>query len=165
LLLQDDPACLPDIALMPIDDDLLNLNISLAANESQLSSTPSIRTAQPGSLFGEPIGVLVLPSSQSDNIGGFALPGGDSVSRGPRPSSLFAREEEDQLLDLGFGFDAEGEIHDLPSADRTGAQLTGARPLLLDDGDPNERVRQEHAAGQGAGVLLPVSSPNSIRLE
>jgi hypothetical protein len=130
---------------MPLLEDILRLSVPPAFDESQLSISQSFG--------GTPVppGNFILPSSQSATIGGFVLPGGDSVSGDPRPSSLFAREQDEPLLDLdldiGLGFDADGNLQEEPYAG-AGPHQTPVRPFVPSDGNASARVREEHAAGQ-----------------
>jgi hypothetical protein len=150
LLLEDDPAFLPDAELMPLLEDVLQLNVPPAFDESQLSAPLSFGGTP------APLGNLVLPSSQSASVGGFVLPGGDSVGGGPRASSLFAREENEPLLDLdvdiGISFDADGNLHEEP-ASGFGPYQTPALPFTSGNGNATARVRGEHVTSQ-AGFMV-----------
>ncbi|KAE9963758.1 hypothetical protein BLS_008934 [Venturia inaequalis] len=147
LLLEDDPAFLPDAALMPLLDDILRGSLPPIFDESQLANSLSFDGIPDAD------GNLILPSSQSASLGGFVLPGADSVSGAPRPSSLFAREDEPMLgldFDIGFNFDADGELQIGPALGA--AQQTPPRGLMPSDGNASARVREEHAVGPaGAG--------------
>lgn len=145
MLLEDDPAFLPDAALVPLLDDILRRSLPPTFDESQLINSLSFD------------GNFILPSSQSATVGGFMLPGADSVSGAPRPSSLFARDDEPLLdldIDIGFGFDADGELQEGPTLG-AGLQQTPTRPSIPSAGDASARVREEHALGQ-TKLLFPV---------
>ncbi|TLD23568.1 hypothetical protein E2P81_ATG08912 [Venturia nashicola] len=149
LLLEDDPAFLPDAAFMPLLDDILRRSLPPAFDESQLTNSLSFGDTQ------DPDGNLILPSSQSASLGGFMLPGADSVSGAPRPSSLFAREDEPLLaldFDIGLNFDADGELQEGPALGA--AHQTPMRSYIPSDGNASARVREEHAVGP-AGEGLP----------
>jgi hypothetical protein len=138
---------------MPLFEDILRLKAPSTFNESQLTASLSFR--------GTPVppSNLIISSSQSSSIGGFVLPGGDSVSGGPGPSTLLAREEEPALdldWDLGLNFDADGNLQEGPASGAE-PQQTPVRPFMPNDGNASARVREEHAVWQ-AGVALPVKS-------
>jgi hypothetical protein len=87
------------------------------------------------------------------------LPDGDSISGGPRPSSLLARDEEPALdldWDLGLSFDADGNLQERPSAGARPQQTT-ARLFMPSDGNASARVREEHAAGQAGPATMVCS--------
>ncbi|QDS70385.1 hypothetical protein FKW77_009222 [Venturia effusa] len=150
LLLEDDPAFLPDAALMPLLDDILRHSLPPGFDGSQLTNSFTFG-GTPGAE-----GNLILPSSQSASLGDFMLPGADSVSGAPRPSSLFAREDEPLLdldLDIGFNFDADGELQEGPALQVGDAHQTPMHGFMPSDGNVSARVRREHAMGQ-AGIDL-----------
>lgn len=135
---------------MPLLDDILRGSLPPIFDESQLANSLSFDGIPDAD------GNLILPSSQSASLGGFVLPGADSVSGAPRPSSLFAREDEPMLgldLDIGFNFNADGELQIGPALGA--AQQTPPRGLMPSDGNASARVREEHAAGP-AGAGFPV---------
>lgn len=141
---------------MPLLDDILRRSLPPVFDESQLTNSLSFG-GTPG-LDGN----LIISSSQSASLGGFMLPGADSVSGAPRPSSLFAREDEPVLdldFDIGLNFDADGELQEGPALGA--ANQTPMRGLMPSDGNASARVREEHAVGQ-AGDGLPVCPNHAL---
>jgi meiotic recombination protein REC8 len=164
LLLEDDPAFLPDILFALLDDDfdLLNLNTGLVT-DTQSTSTSALATASKP-LDKRPTltsGGIVLPTSDTGDMGDFLLPGGGS-SHGPRPSSLLAREEDTVLAGDLFDFDADGNVHEFqfePNVLRKG--LNG---LLHSDATASARVHREHLTGHQASLKDIVSIPDRTQL-
>lgn len=141
---------------MPLLDDILQYSLPPVFDESQLTGSLSFGG------FADADGNLILPSSQSASLGGFMLPGADSVSGAPRPSSLFAREIEPALdldFDIGLNFNADGELQEGPALGA--AHHTPMRGLMPSDGNASARVREEHAVGP-SGVVLPVSFNHAL---
>lgn len=135
---------------MPLLEDILRLGVPPTFDETQLTASLSFG--------GTPVppSNLIFPSSQSTSVGGFVLPDGDSISGGPRPSSLLAREEEQALdldWDLGLSFDADGNLQERSSIGAR-SQQTPARPFMPNDGNASARVREEHAAGQAGAATM-----------
>jgi meiotic recombination protein REC8 len=150
LLLDDDPAFLPDILFAPLDDDfdLLDLNTGLVT-DSQSTNTSSLRAAltfDDSQVVLTP-GGLVLPTSDTGNVGGLLLQAEESIG-GPRPTSMLGLDEDTALEGELFDFDADGNIHE-PQFEST---MFGNRQNVLQPSDAtaNEKIRQEHAAGQQA---------------
>lgn len=85
------------------------------------------------------------------------LPGEESGSRGPRPSSQFAREEEDFLLpEIDIGLDADGnfiEFDNVPQGGGVG--VPSGRPSHASS---RGHGQNEYAGGQQARGI-PVSFP------
>jgi hypothetical protein len=157
LLLEDDPAFLPDILFGPLDADfdLLNLNTGLVT-DTQSTNTSSFRAAstpldQQVTLMS---GNLVLPTSETGYMGDFFLPGGCS-SHGPRPSSFVGRDIDTILEGDLFDFDTDGNIQELRT--ETNVSHKHRHDLLPSDAAVHARVRQEHTAGQQAGQVYTVS--------
>lgn len=137
---------------MPLLDDILRRSLPPGFDESQLTNSLSFG-GTPG-----PGGNLILPSSQSASLGGFRLPGADSVSGAPRPSSLFTRDDEPLLdldLDIGLNFNADGELQEGPALGAAQRIPSPMRNFMPSDGNASARVREEHAVGQ-AGAGIPV---------
>lgn len=118
LILQDDPAFIPDVFLPGLDLDLSVLNIS--TNESSLRSSLvspyskhsgiSTHKGDTGSMLG-----LIIPTSDTGgggDLGGFILPQEhrSSDQRIPRLRGLLEDEDEGFNLDPGFTVDADGNL-------------------------------------------------------
>lgn len=118
LVIQDDPAFIPDFIFPGLDLDLSVLDIttnssslrsSLLSPHSKLSSA-STRTDGAGSVVG-----LIIPTSDTGgagDLGGFILPEDhpSSVQRSARLGGLLEGEEEGFNLDPGFTVDADGNL-------------------------------------------------------
>jgi meiotic recombination protein REC8 len=158
LLLEDDPAFLPDILFAPLDDDfdLLNMKTGVVT-DTQLTSASSLQSAS--SPFDRQhalnLGVLILPTSDTGEIGGFLGPSEGSV-RGPRLSSQLGRDEDTALEFDGFDFDEDGNVYELQSGTRVSQD--DRRIILPSETAASARVQQEHAAGRLAGVSAGVSA-------
>ena len=161
LIVQDDPAFLPELALPGLDIDLSALDIStddssrrssLLFPPSQLSSVSSTHESD------ESMPRLIIPSSGTGgggSIGGFILPGDDrnSAQRTSRLRSILGEEDEGFDLDPGFTFDEQGDIVfndagapvQVESATRPGPIRLGS------DSAMSARVRQEIEEGMQAG--------------
>ena len=157
LMIQDDPAFLPDLILPGLDIDLSALGISsddssrrssIISPYSQRSSLSSHQEAEESMLS------LVIPSSDiggAGDLGGFILPG-DNVSPGPRSEDLGRlpeEEDEDFNIDPGFTIDADGNLIEErtpgPGATHTGVVRLGS------DSAASGHVRQEIMEGLQAG--------------
>ena len=118
LILQDDPAFIPDIFLPGLDLDLSVLDIS--TNESSIRSSllspyskyssVSAHKGDAGSMLG-----LIIPTSDTGGVGdlgGFILPQEhrSSDQRVPRLGGLLEDEDEGFNLDPGFTVDADGNL-------------------------------------------------------
>ncbi len=164
MLLEDDPAFLPDLTLETLNLDLLDSDAAILPDgpflpDSQLSNILSLPTS--ASTQGGILGLgLNLPSDTTGNADRFALNVSETrvSNRGPQSSHLLARDEEDCLLpEADFTFDAEGnlieftpDVHSIAGPSATAAPARTQR---------RERpgVRAEHKEGQSAGSFLPVS--------
>lgn len=167
LIIQDDPAFIPELAMPGLDIDLSALDISTddSSRRSSLLSPLSQRTSLSStqqsdeSLLG-----LVIPSTGTGgggSIGGFVLPGEDrsSAQRASRLRSILDQEEEGFDLDPGFTFDDQGDIV-FPDARAQTHPGSATRPVsrLGSDSAASARVRQEIDEGLQAGHF-DVSSP------
>ncbi|KAF2839785.1 hypothetical protein M501DRAFT_1010816 [Patellaria atrata CBS 101060] len=152
LVLEDDPAFLPDLLM---DFDLSGIDVSSTSNSSvQSPHTP--RTPEDAMIRG-----LIIPSTDTAagaDIGGFIISGDDhhltSASKPLGGSVLSAREEDDGLLpEADFEFDAEGNLLEFttPLAGPRQSSVGTARPVPGSDGT-SSRVRREHEEGQMAGL-------------
>ncbi|KAF6219582.1 hypothetical protein HO133_004051 [Letharia lupina] len=161
LVIQDDPAFLPDLALPGLDIDLSALDIStddssrrssILSPHSQRSSLSSHAEADE-SMLG-----LVIPSSGSGgagDLGGFILPGENvsSAQRSARIGRLLDDEDEGFNIDPGFTIDADGNLVEEPTPGPGAALAGGIR--LGSDSAASARVRQELMEGHQAGRLEP----------
>ncbi|KAF1989141.1 hypothetical protein K402DRAFT_418955 [Aulographum hederae CBS 113979] len=157
LLLQDDPAFLPDDLqrLGKLNLDILDEEAALSlGRSSQMSGTLSPMTPY-GSQDGS-VGGLIIPTSDTGDVGafgGFNLLGDDvfGTSASRPKGDLFAHEEDDGFLpEVDFDFDADGNMIQLDAPAET---LAGTGLLRHRTGsDPNApaRVSQEHEGGQTA---------------
>lgn len=157
LVIQDDPAFLPDFALPGLDIDLSALDIStddssrrssILSPHSQRSSLSSHAEADE-SMLG-----LIIPSSYSGGAGdpaGFILPGENvsSAQRSARIGRLFDDEDEGFNIDPGFTIDADGNLVEEQTPQPGAAPAGGMR--LGSDSAASARVRQELMEGQQAG--------------
>ena len=163
LILQDDPAFLPEYFLPGLDIDLSALDLStdgssrrssLLSPHSQQSSRSSNKDSDE-SLLG-----LIIPTSDTGdagNIGGFALAGDDigSARRGSRIGALLEEEEGGLFPDVDFAFDEEGNVIEYGAEKHLNRAVPGGpsatRPRS--DSAASARVRQEHEEGFQAGQL------------
>ena len=157
LMIQDDPAFLPDFALPSLDIDFSALDIS--TDESSRRSSILSPHSQRSSLSSHPdadesmLG-LIIPSSASGgagDLGGFILPG-DNISSAQRHSRLgrFLEDEDEGFnLDPGFSVDADGNLIEERMPGPGAAPMGGGR--LGSDSAASDRVRQELLEGLQAG--------------
>lgn len=119
LVVQDDPAFLPDFFFPTLDMDLSILE-SATQGSSLVSSAMSAQShrSSHSSAEGGKSSVLGLsiPTSDTGNAGGvgeFMFAGSDdgSAYRSSRPAALL-NDDEGFLPDVGFNFDEEGNIID-----------------------------------------------------
>ncbi|KAI9852801.1 MAG: hypothetical protein M1838_005022 [Thelocarpon superellum] len=135
LILQDDPAFLPEYALPRFDLDLVALDLSSgASNYSSIlssSSHPSSRSSH--AHLGPTTVGLEIPSSDVGGVNDFedfAFPAtrGSSIQRGGRDDLAPLSDAvggDDFLPDVDFEFDVEGNVRDLFPTER----LTGRSGL------------------------------------
>ena len=160
LIVHDDPAFLPELALPGLDIDLSALDIS--TDDSSRRSSLLFPLSQHSSVTSthetdESMHGLIIPSSGTGgggSIGGFVLPGDDrsSAQRTSRMRSILG-EDEGFDLDPGFTFDDQGDIIfndagvpvQVESATRPGPVRLGS------DSATSARVRQEIEEGMQAG--------------
>ncbi|KAI9873277.1 MAG: hypothetical protein M1830_000588, partial [Pleopsidium flavum] len=176
LILQDDPAFLPDLAFGGFDIDLSALDLSsdatsrrssILSQRSQQSSQSSHHEREASHLG------LVLPPSETEataDVGGFVVAGedGSSVQRGSRLGSpLLEGGEEGFLPDADFEFDAEGNVIELTADERaqrrSGAGAGGSR--LSRDSAASVRVRREHEEGLQAFARLELGRPQDLDMD
>jgi len=167
LILQDDPAFLPDLAFRGFDIDLSALDLSSDAT-SHRSSILSQRSQQSSRSShherdASPLG-LVIPTSETGataDIGGFVIPGADggSAQRGNRlRGPILEGDEEGFFPDVDFELDAEGNVIEFSAEEkaqrRSAAGAGGSR--LSRDSAASGRVRREHEEGLQAFAQLEV---------
>ena len=157
LVLQDDPAFLPDFFLPSLDMDLLALDLSMEGSykrTSLLSSQFGNSEQSSDRKLEESLLGIVIPTSDTGNsgdLGGSILPRSDlgSASRGNRLRNLLEDDEEGFLPNIDFDFDAEGNIVDY-GADRPIQEDDGAAASLTrvrSDSAASARVLREHEEG------------------
>ncbi|KAI4111863.1 MAG: hypothetical protein LQ339_000322 [Xanthoria mediterranea] len=163
LVLEDDPAFIPDMVLPGLDFDLANLDISTDApsRRSSILSTQSHRSSvssQHGneeSMLG-----LIIPSSDNGGVGGlggFIVPSSDRASVRPSaaPGDLIREADDDFNLDPGFIFDNDGNL--IPTGDDAlPLQPDPAQPVtgrIRSDSGVSAHVRRELEEGLQAGQL------------
>jgi hypothetical protein len=132
--------------------NLPNLNTGLVT-DTQQSNIASIRTSSTpfDQQITPSVGGLVLPTSETGEIGGFDLPGGESARL--RPSILLERDEGTALgLDL-FDFDADGNFHEY----QYGTEASHDGLNVSNDDTVNARNGPKHAEGQQASTVFAVS--------
>ncbi|KAL8773469.1 MAG: hypothetical protein Q9209_001573 [Squamulea sp. 1 TL-2023] len=163
LVLEDDPAFVPDMILPGLDIDLGNLDIStdtsshrssLLSEQSRRSSLSSQHDADE-SMLG-----LVIPSSDeggAGGLGGFTVPSSGRASIRPSAGAgdLIPEAEDDFNLDPGFIFDHDGNLivtgEDAPPTQADQTQLLAGRNR--GDSGASAHVRRELAEGLQAGQL------------
>ncbi|KAL9602026.1 MAG: hypothetical protein Q9219_002135 [cf. Caloplaca sp. 3 TL-2023] len=156
LILDDDPAFVPDMVLPGLDIDLAALDITTDASSrrSSLLSPHSQRTslssqqASDESAFG-----LIIPSSEggAGDLGGFVIPSSEqaSVQRSAGAGDPFGEAEDDFNLDPGFMFDNEGNIINF-GEDLLPAQpepLLPAAGHIRSESEASAQMRQEMQQG------------------
>ncbi len=159
LVLEDDPAFLPDFALPGLDIGLSALDISTDASSrrSSILSPHSQRSSLSSHADGdESMLGLVIPTSDSvgaGDLGGFMLPEGNvsSAQRSAQLGRVLDDDDEGFNIDPGFTIDAEGNVIE----ERTAEPLPGAVPSgavrLGADFAASGRMRQELMEGFQAG--------------
>ncbi|KAL8848930.1 MAG: hypothetical protein Q9221_006088 [Calogaya cf. arnoldii] len=163
LVLEDDPAFVPDMVLPGLDFDLANLDLSTDASSkrSSILSTQSHRSSISSHHSNEESMLdLVIPSSSDGGVGGlggFIVPSSDRAS--VRPSAAagdLSREAEDDFnLDPGFIFDNDGNL--IPTGDdAVPLQPDPMQPVtgrIRSDSGVSTHVRRELEEGMQAGQL------------
>ncbi|KAL8732405.1 MAG: hypothetical protein Q9166_002803 [cf. Caloplaca sp. 2 TL-2023] len=163
LVLEDDPAFVPDMVLPELDFDLaaLDLSTDASSNRSSVLSVQSHRTSLSSqhnadeSMLG-----LVIPTSDeggAGDLGGFVVPSSDRTSV-PRSAAAddFLREAEDDFNpDPGFIFDNEGNLI-LTGDDALPLQMDQAQTAIgriRSDSGASAQVRRELEEGLQAGQV------------
>ncbi|KAL8949608.1 MAG: hypothetical protein Q9222_004293 [Ikaeria aurantiellina] len=163
LVLEDDPAFVPDMGLPGLDIDLRALDISTdeASRRSSLLSPPSQQTTLSSqSSIDASMPGLIIPSSDDGGVGdlgGFNVPSSDrtSVRRDTGMGELFHEAEDDFNLDPGFIFDDEGNLI-LTGDDAPPSQMGQAQPVpgrMRSESGASSHVRRELEEGRQVGQL------------
>ena len=159
LVLQDDPAFLPDFFLPNLDIDLSTFGTSTrdSSGRSSILSAHSHRSSQSSNkIEEESLLDLIIPTSDSGNAGGFGgfeLAGSKngSAQRTSRVEDLSIDEEAIFYPDVDFNFDAEGNLVDLSAEQQiAGADSDLTLPRLDVDPAVTARVRREHQKAREA---------------
>ncbi|KAL8938250.1 MAG: hypothetical protein Q9211_003297 [Gyalolechia sp. 1 TL-2023] len=163
LILEDDPAFVPEMVLPGLDIDLSALDIftdassrrsSLLSPHSQRASLSSQGTSNESALG------LVIPSSEgggAGELGGFVALSSEqaSVRRSAGAGDLFVEAEDDFNLDPGFMFDNDGNMintgDDVPPTQTE--QVLPAAGRIRSDSGASAQVRRELEEGLQAGQL------------
>ncbi|KAL8908094.1 MAG: hypothetical protein Q9171_005588 [Xanthocarpia ochracea] len=161
LVLEDDPAFVPDMILPGLDIDLANLDVSTDASSKRSSTLSALShrsslSSQHGnedSMLG-----LVIPSSENGGLGdfgGFVIPSSDRASVRPSAAGgdLLREAEDDFNFDPGFIFDNDGNL--IPTADDDPQlqpdPVQSAAERIRSDSGASAHVRRELAEGLQAG--------------
>jgi hypothetical protein len=160
LILQDDPAFIPDFFLPGLDLDLSALDIS--PNLSSIPSSflsPQSKAASASTQRGDVASALglIIPTSDTGaggDLGGFILPEEhrSSVQRSIRLGGLLEGEEEGFNLDPGFTVDADGNLLITGSAEdpqRQDGLGSAAAPTIGEDPVMSDRMREEMTGERG----------------
>jgi meiotic recombination protein REC8 len=165
LMLMDDPAFLPDMALPALDFDFSNF-ILKPAGDSQRSSQSMLsirnRSRSLSSHTGSGIGIQ-LPSS-STHAGAYHLPlddpfGGSSAQKAFGGGRDAFGDDEENLYqdDMIFEFDADGMMRDIDvnerEARRAGSVFPPIQSRLESDSTASKRVRKDHENAAASQVL------------
>ncbi|KAL9126016.1 MAG: hypothetical protein Q9217_004867 [Psora testacea] len=160
IMIQDDPAFLPDLVLpgLDIDRPALDTSADVTSRWSSISSPHSQRPSLSGQQDsdGSMVG-LIIPTSDSGgagNLGGFQLPSEDisSAQRNERPGRLLEYEGAAFDVDPGFSIDAEGNLIEEPIG---GSEVRRAPVRTRSDSVTSARVRQELQEGLQQGQYDP----------
>ncbi len=158
LVLEDDPAFLPDFPGLDIDLSALDISTDGSSRRSSLLSPHSLRsslssnTNGDGSMLG-----LIIPTSDTGgggDFGGFDLPGDDHALARPssRLRSLLEDEEEGFNLDPGFAIDGDGNVV-LTGQDQPQPTPVAVGARFGSESAASARVRQEFEEGRQAAEL------------
>ena len=139
-----------------------DLNLDLSALEpssgpSHLSSTLSGGahvTSESSRGEGSLLGLEIPPSGteSAGGFGGFELPSSVAGSRRDTRRGIELEEEAGLLPDVGFQFDAEGNLIDLgPQPEEPIESVGREQPRIRSDSLASARMRREHEEGMIAG--------------
>ncbi|KAI9722542.1 MAG: hypothetical protein M1828_004537 [Chrysothrix sp. TS-e1954] len=155
LLLQDDPAFVPDMAFGPLDLDFSNLDLATdLSSQGDSILSPHSRPSSRSSLVSLP--GLVIPSSHSGG-GGFAGTGvpddGDITMSGMDPAGYDDFALGDLLPDAGFTFDTQGNMYDIDTSGEEPLIPVGRERLpARSETSLQDQVRREHEEARLAGA-------------
>ena len=157
LVLQDDPAFVPDNIYPMMDLDFSMLESSQASEHpTALLSDPS-RLSSRSSVDSQNLPGIEIPASGSSgaNFGGFELAGPMPGPAEQERRITLDTGEGGFLPDVGFDFDEEGNVFDLGAPDVALPEIA-VPPRLRRESQLIERVRMEHEEGFMTG-RQPVS--------
>ncbi|MCJ1404428.1 hypothetical protein MMC11_007653 [Xylographa trunciseda] len=158
LILQDNPAFLPDIDLPSLDLDLSLFENSTqgSSHRTSIMSANSIQSSISSNKDGEAsVFGLVIPTSDSGNAGGtggfhLADLGSSTTKRDTRNADIFP-EEQGFFPDVDFNFDAEGNMIELEAP--PARQVEDRVPRVWSDSGVSSQMRQDHDEALLAGHL------------
>lgn len=162
LVLQDDPAFIPDFLLPSLDIDLSALDISIDTSlrrSSVLSPRSQLLSISNGENEDSSKLGLIIPTSDSGGVGdlgGFVLPEDDrySLHRVLDTGGLLRDDDEGFNLDPGFTVDADGNLLLTENQGMTRQQNiweAGRGTTVSRDSGISGRVRQELDEGAQVG--------------
>ena len=151
LMIQDDPAFLPDLGLPGLDIDLSGLDIS--DDSSRLSSILSQRSQVSSVSSGhEPEDSMLGPVIPSSTFGGSGIIGGfqlhSDAGNSARASLAVGHlldNDENFNISPGFSFDDDGNMHESSLMHESGNLIGNVRAGI--DTAAGARVRQEVTEG------------------
>ncbi|CAL3962251.1 hypothetical protein PZA11_000537 [Diplocarpon coronariae] len=152
LILMDDPAFAIDMPAPLLDFDFSNMNLKPKGDSQRSSQSMLSIRGRIGSVASRASSVLDLhiPSS---NGGSYQLPLLDPFSQSSAQKPFVSgpgifNDEEDMIFqdDDLFGFDADGQLRDIPASEREARHAASPNPQRRLGSDPaaSRRVRQEH---------------------
>ncbi len=154
LILQDDPAFLPDLfPVMDLDFSALNLSSAGSSKRSSLMSAQSaLSSVSSHAGAATPLGLHIPGTSGSSDIdrgAAFNVPDSDQTRRRDPFSRI---DDENNLLeDVDFIIDDEGKMVDVVPGPVIEPTDQAAAPRVRSDSLASVRVRQEHEEGRLAG--------------
>jgi hypothetical protein len=176
LMLMDDPAFLPDMALPALDFDFSNLELEPSGNSQRSSQSMMSIRQRSGSVISSHSSSIIginLPSS-STQAGAFQLPhydpfGGPSVQKPFAGTGRGLFDDEEGILfqdDMMFEFDAEGMIRDIDVNERearhAGSVFPSGQGRLESDSAASGRVRKEHEDAVAGRVLAILGGEDDL---
>ncbi|KAL8820167.1 MAG: hypothetical protein Q9223_001557 [Gallowayella weberi] len=163
LVLEDDPAFVPDMVLPTLDIDLAALEISSDAtsHHSSILSAQSHRTSISSQDDNDAsmLGLVILTSDDggAGDLAGFVVPSSDRalVRHNAVAEDLIREAEDDFNFDPGFIFDNEGNLvvtgDEAPPLQTDQAQIAVGR--IRSDSAASAHVRRELEEGMRAGQV------------
>ncbi|KAE8442356.1 hypothetical protein EG329_003427 [Mollisiaceae sp. DMI_Dod_QoI] len=163
LILMDDPAFSPDIALPALAFDLDRALTPQADTQRSSQSMLSIRgrSGSVSSLHAASVLGLDIGSSSNGGGGAYQLPPHDLFRESSAQKEAGGKAFEDEELILQdddlFDFDDDGQLRDIPASERESRRAGSMLPphRLGSDSAASGRVRKEHEDAQ-VGRILPV---------